>query len=69
MAQTHRLMGDYTKAIEDYNIDIEESKKINDGFQIMRMRKMIGISYAGLKDFSRARQFFLLALPLSLIHI
>ncbi len=63
VAQTHRLKGDYTKAIEAYNIDIEESKKINDGFQIMRMRKMIGISYAGLKDFSRARQFFLLALP------
>ncbi len=63
VAQTHRLKGNYAKAIEVYNMDIDESKKINDGFQIMRMQKMVGICYVGLKDFNRARQFFLLALP------
>jgi len=63
IAQTYRLKGDYPNAIEAYNTAIEETKKINDGFQIMRCQKMLGICYAGLKDYVRARQFFLLALP------
>jgi tetratricopeptide (TPR) repeat protein len=63
VAQTYRLKGDYINAIASYQKTIEETRKINDGFQIMRCQKMLGICYAGLKNFVKARQFFLLALP------
>jgi two-component system, NarL family, sensor kinase len=65
VAQTFRLKGDYEKAIAAYTQLIEETKKVNDAFQIMRCHKMIGICYAGLKDYNNARKFFLLALPVA----
>lgn len=63
VAQTHRLKGDFLTAIRYYKLTIEETKKINDKFQLMRCQKMLGICYSGMHDFNSARQAFLLALP------
>ncbi len=65
LANAHESFGDYTKALQLYNLNLQEAIASKDSFYIGMMLGNIGGIYTVLNDFSRSMEYFSEALEVA----